>query len=129
MHPENKTIPSELTRDFFPHIFIKGEESRPTQITIFFLAGGVSRLKILLPPDIAERSIEEQFRIVKEMIRAHYAAEEGRVMFFGKIVSYLYRPSPEITLRFNTRGELVGAVPNFEEPFSSFTVGKKTLYR
>ena len=129
MHPENKTITENQAASFSPHLFIQGEESRPSQITIFFFAGGVKRLKIPLPPDIEGRTIEEQFRIVKEMIQAHYAAEAGKVLFFGNIVSYLYRPSADVTLKFDTSGALIGTIKGFVEPFSSLSVGKKTLYR
>ncbi|WP_440996036.1 hypothetical protein [Arhodomonas sp. SL1] len=80
---------------FRPHLFIRTERARPTQITLFALLGGVDRqLKRPLPGDIADRDPAEQQRLVHEAVAAHIAecGPEREVRFMGRTTGYLYRP-------------------------------------
>ncbi|MQM39050.1 hypothetical protein KBTX_03072 [wastewater metagenome] len=112
---------------FRPHLFIRTERSRPRQITMFGLSGGVDRwLKLPLPEDIAERGTGVQRRLVREAVEAH-AAEcgEGHPVFsMGRTVGYLYRPRYEQSYAVSLDGRIVSGDQGLvNEPQSGVSIG------
>jgi hypothetical protein len=79
---------------FHPHLWVVTERSRPTQITIVGLTGGVDRyLKHWLPDGIGDEPWSVQQRSVRAAVREH-RAQGDTVRFFGAIRGYWYRPQP-----------------------------------
>lgn len=82
-------------RDFRPHIFMVGEQKVPSSITMCGLTGGNRHRMIFLDDEAFQnQSIAEQLKMVRALIREHQQEKKGIVMFFGKAVAYIYRPTP-----------------------------------
>ncbi len=71
---QKKLLQEKLEREAFkPYVFLLTEETRPLQITMFALAGGVGVHKMFLLPDgIQEKPWQEQLKIVNDMSKECY---------------------------------------------------------
>jgi len=93
---------------FTPLIYAETKETRPSSITMFGLASGMKRWKIIeLPLAIANIPEEEQLEIIREEIKDHFKRQEGVVPFFGKIIGYRYQKTYDTSYLFTTEGEKI----------------------
>ena len=89
---EHRQQQDKAAAAFHPHLWVVTERSRPTQITIVGLTGGVDRyLKHWLPEGIGDEPWAVQQRRVREAVREHRQQGDA-VRFFGAIRGYWYRP-------------------------------------
>ncbi|MBB5021355.1 hypothetical protein [Desulfurispira natronophila] len=123
----------QYKRDSFrPHVFIKTELKRPTQITFAALLGFRRLRWIHLPEDIAQWSDQEQQAYVTAAIRKHHRESSGQCLFFGGITGYVYRPVFDKSIEFDIHGNLTGSQVNGELPDENslgVQIGNRTLHR
>ena len=103
-------------KNFEPHIFMQGERSVPTQITICGLTGGNRHRMIPIDPaDYRSLTVEEQFEMVGRLIKEHQEKKGGEILFFGKAVAYWYRPTPDGKgMRFDLKGRVVPSSKSYD---------------
>ncbi|RLE27573.1 MAG: hypothetical protein DRJ61_17285 [Acidobacteria bacterium] len=96
-------------KNFTPHIFMQGERAVPTQITICGLTGGNRhRIIPINPADFRSLTVEEQFEIVRRLIKEHQEEKGGEILFFGRAIAYWYRPTPDGNgVLFDPKGHIV----------------------
>jgi hypothetical protein len=116
---------------FNPHLFLEHERSRPSQITMCAVTGGVERWKkVRLPEEIFKEDWDDQVCIVQKTIEQHQQNEESQRGFFGKVTAYVYRPIYEKSVLFSISGEVVNLnYGKVVEPKSSVTVGGRDISR
>ncbi|MEI7788689.1 MAG: hypothetical protein WCI23_08555 [Chlorobiaceae bacterium] len=89
-------------------IYAETKETRPSSITMFGLASGMSRWKtIKLPLTIADHTEEKQLKIIQEEIKNHFQRQEGKVPFFGPIIGSRYQKTYDTSYLFTTEGEKI----------------------
>ena len=102
---------------YLPHIWVENENTRPSSITMFGLTGGSNTYKrIFLDWDITKESEKKQLEEVKQKI---LAKREDRKYnsFFGKAISFIYRPFKDISYHFDYDGNFISK--NIGETFES----------
>ena len=114
----------EYRKKFVPHIFMVGERRVPSQITMCGLTGGNRhRILSLDMEDFKYLTLDEQFSTVRKLIRDHQEEKEGQVMFFGKALAYLYRPTPDGDgVQFDPQGEIEPCDPNNSTHYGDVTI-------
>ena len=96
-------------KDFEPHIFMQGERTVPTQITAcVFTGGNRHRIIPINPADFRSLTVEEQFEMVRRLIKEHQEEKDGKIRFFGRAIAYWYRPTPDGNgVHFSPKGRVL----------------------
>lgn len=104
-------------RDFRPHIFMVGEQKVPSSITMCGLTGGNRHRMIFLDDEsFLNQSVAEQMQMVRARILEHQKEKKGIVMFFGKAVAYIYRPTPGGGgIGFDSQGRILEYSPDYAD--------------
>jgi hypothetical protein len=101
-------------KNFKQHLFTLTEHRIPTQITMCGLTGGNKHRMIPLEYDDFEYlSVEKQFEFIRKVIAEHQKQKKGEVPFFGKVIAYWYRPTPDGDgMQFDILGQRMPLNPN-----------------
>ncbi len=98
---------------FEPHIWREHERRWATSTSTVVHGGGPSRWKrVPLPTGITDLDFEEQSVVVRQVIADDVQApREGEKGLWGETVSYLYRVTYDVSIRFSTAGRIIGFLP------------------
>ena len=98
---------------FEPHLWREHERRWATSTFTVVHGGGPSQWKrIPLPTGITGLDLEEQCVVVRQVIAADVQApREGEKGLWGETVSYLYRVTYDVSIRFSTDGRIIGFLP------------------
>lgn len=88
--------------NFVPHLWRLHERSRPEPIFVVALTGVERWKRVDLPNGIRNRPLNEQFDLVRTVIREDVASATRGL--FGQIAGYVYRHSYSIGFRFDREG-------------------------
>ena len=111
---------------FRPHIYI--EVRRTQRIFIVVFCGGFKQVYIDLPPDLLSLPEEEQIERVRQIVRDHYVANDGKCSRVGDILRYIYRKTYDDSIAFNPDGEIVARYDKpYKEAKATLQIGNKIL--
>ena len=92
---------------FRPMIHVLTSLQTPTSITVAAFTGAPWR-KIRIPDNVLLRSFAAQRGWISWRTKRHYKDSAGKCLLFGDILGYVWRHSPDETVRFDVRGNIVG---------------------
>ncbi len=109
-----------------PYIFVEGESSIPSGITLFIATGGRWNL-IELPEGIVDLPLVDQMPALAALMRAYLETYRGECPFFGRVRGFrLVRR--EDSLRFSTDGEFIERIEGpFRRPHAELKIASKTV--
>ncbi len=109
-----------------PYMFVEGESSIPSGITLFIATGGRWNL-IELPEGIVDLPLVDQMPALAALMRTYLEQYGGYCPFFGRVRGFrLVRG--EDSVRFSTDGEFIERIDGqFSHPHVELTVGNKTV--
>jgi hypothetical protein len=93
--------------EFKPDLWVVPENPVPSPIFLVALAGPARYRRIALPEEVGAMSELDQEALVGATAVEHFRHSGGLAGPFGKIASYAFRPSPNLSWIFSVEGELV----------------------
>jgi hypothetical protein len=113
-------------RDFRPYIMPVTESKRPSSITIFYLIGGIDRLRIDLPSSFATWELPLQYGYAQAQIRSHYQSTKGVAPLLGAITGYhLFREYGQPPLMLTIDGQVIGTDPEGKTISVTLTLSRR----
>ncbi|MFH1531022.1 MAG: hypothetical protein ABIK09_09855 [Pseudomonadota bacterium] len=111
---------------FEPYVWREHEHRWATSTFTVVHSGGPSRWKrISLPTGITDLEFEEQGVVVRQVIADDVQAPRERENgLWGETVSYLYRVTYDVSIRFSTEGRIISFLPG--RPARPRTVGSSS---
>ena len=106
---------SQTSSVFQPYIHAVGEVNVPNGISIFGMTGGHERwTTIRIPPEILDSPLDEQLKLVPDLMANYLKEYGGKVPFFGAVTAFVLVREFDY-FRFDRNGKLLGHV---DEAFS-----------
>lgn len=108
------------------YIYVEGESSIPSSITLFAATGGRWNV-IELPEEIVDLPLAEQILALAASMRAYLDKYGGECPFFGRVLGFrLVRR--EDSLRFSPDGEFVDRIGGpFRRPHAELNIANKSV--
>jgi hypothetical protein len=112
--------------NFRPYLYVEGELTVPSGITLFAATGGRWNL-IELPVELVNLPLAEQMPTLKRLMHAYLETYRGQCPFFGRVRGFrLVRR--EDSLRFTTDGEFIERIERpFHRPHAELKIANKTV--
>jgi hypothetical protein len=106
---ERAKVERELETNFRPALYAVPKLDPSAQITLYAITSEFDTSCSPLPSSIGLWPTEKQYEFVQAKIRENYRRNEGRIIFLGPIVSYLYfRVWNEKPMAFSIDGQPLG---------------------
>ena len=111
---------------FTPFIYVEGETTVPSGVTLFAATGGRWNM-IELPEGVVDLPLVEQVSASGGLMREYLAKYRGDCPFFGRVRGFrLVRR--EDSLRFSADGEFIERVDgSFRRPHSELRIANKSV--
>jgi hypothetical protein len=112
--------------NFTPYIYVEGESSVPSGITLFAATGGRWNI-IQLPEEIVDLPLVEQMPALAALMGAYLERYAGDCPFLGRVRGFrLVRLDDSI--RFGADGEFIEHIDGaFRRPHAELTIANRTL--
>ena len=116
----------EARAQFQPHIYVEVKRTAPIFAIAFSGAG--RNLYIDLPPDLPSLPEEEQIERIRQLVRQHYLANNGKCRLVGDIRYYVLRRTYDESILFQPEGEILARYDKpYKEAKATLQIGNKIL--